>query len=187
MAHMDKYKKVSLSGGAILGIIITFIIIGGLIFLMIPTEKERIYKEYSAASSTLPVNHNLNEVSLKKLTKEVKKMDDDEFLIVYFGYSGCSNCVQQLGNIVTKTRDVLKVEEVLYLKSNDNEGDPLVKKSDLVKAFGNEEIGDKTPEIWVFKGGELLVSTVDYFNKDEETISWDTFWLRVEHEMGLNA
>ena len=183
MAQMDKYKKVSLNGGAILGLIITLIIIGGLIFLMVPTEKERIYNAYSAQSgNTLPVNHNLDEVSFKKLKKEIAKMEEDEFLIVYYGNTGCSNCVAQLGNIVTKTRDVLKVEEVLYL---DSTGD--FKTADIREAFGNDNIGDKTPEVWVFKGGQYLVSTVDYFNKDEETLSWDTFWLRVEHEMGLNA
>ena len=41
MAQIDKYKKVSFNGGTILGLVVTFIIIAGLIFLMIPTEKER--------------------------------------------------------------------------------------------------------------------------------------------------
>ena len=178
MAQIDKYKKVSFNGGTILGIIITFIIIGGLIFLMVPTEKERIYAEYSAVSgSTLPANHNLNEVSLKKLDKKVEKMDEDEYLIVYYGNTDCSGCLANLGTIVNKTQNILKVDEVLYL---DSTGDFTV--TELRETLGNDKIGDKTPEIWVFQGGKLIVSTADFYN-EEDGIKWDTFWLRVEHLM----
>lgn len=180
MAQIDKYKKVSFNGGTILGIIITFIIIGGLFFLMIPTEKERIYAEYNnslAGESTLPKNHNLNKVSLKKLDKKVEKMDEDEYLIVYYGNADCSGCLANLGTIVNKTQNILKVDEVLYL---DSTGDFTV--TELRETLGNDKIGDKTPEIWVFQGEKLIVSTADFYN-EEDGIKWDTFWLRVEHLM----
>ena len=178
MAQIDKYKKVSFNGGTILGLIVTFVIIFGLIFLMVPTEKERIFAEYNAVSGntlTTP-NHNLNEVSLKKLGRKISKMDKDEFIVVYYGASSCSSCLSNIGSIVDKTKNTLKLDEIYYLDSAN------VDTAELRDVLGNDTIGDKTPEVWVFYGGELLVSTSDYFN-EENGIKWDSFWLRVEHEM----
>ena len=177
MAQVDKYKKVSFNGGTILGLVVTFIIIAGLIFLMIPTEKERIYNDYSSQSgNTLAANHNLDEVSLKKLDKIIDKAAADEYIIVYYGATSCSACLSTIGNIVEKTRG-LGFEDLYYLNSDEYEDE-----ADIRVTLGDDSLAEKTPEVWVFNGGKLVASSLNHLN-EEDVMRWDSFWLEVEHLM----
>lgn len=183
MAQVDKYKKVSLNGGTIFGLLIFFIIVGGLIYLMIPTPKERIYNAYSKQEgNTLTVNHNLVEVSFKSLQKKVDKMKEDEYIIVYYGDTSCSSCVSNIGSIVTYTRDKLEIDEVLYLKSGNEDLD----EKDIQVAFENEKMGTITPEIWLFKNGKFVLGSFEtrFMTSDKTSVKWDTFWNNIANEMG---
>ena len=45
-----------------------------------------------------------------------------------------------------------------------------VTHDELRETLGNDKIGDKTPEIWVFQGGKLIVSTADFYNEEDGCI-----------------
>lgn len=77
----------------IVGLVITIFV--ALIFLLQPNDQKKIYKAYSSAGSTnLVEDHVFKSITVKDL---MKKIDNKEAVVFYFGSTGCSYCVTEIG------------------------------------------------------------------------------------------
>lgn len=173
MAKIDQYKKVK-NTNLIFASIITVLIIAIVVVLLLPNGQQKIYKAYAKQEgNTLPVDHVLKQVKVKKLV-ELSKGDD--IIFVYFGSDTCTNCVAVIGQVDETLRSA-GVDTIYYLKSNAS-----FKLSDSDTSYLTENIEGEftpngTPQVWAIQNGKIILNSDDHTDADDN-IKWSYFLSR---------
>lgn len=79
---MAKPQQVKLKKSAWIGIIVTVLALILFVILLIPTEKESIYKKFSSNSEFVE-DHIIDEVSLNKFEKLLEKSGEEKVYVLY--------------------------------------------------------------------------------------------------------
>ena len=162
----DKYRKVTpkvhpLTYAGIFGFILVTI---GLIFLFMPTEKEKIYNSYANLEGInleyFTEDHPFNQVKYKSslFNKGLKDIiEDQELVILYIGTPNCSACVSSIGAFAyyfdAKDRGYDMSDyfsQIYYLNSaSETKGFQELYENHLAITSG-------TPQLVVFQNGEVI-------------------------------
>ena len=166
---MAKPQKVKLKKSAWIGIIITAIVLVLFVILLIPTEKETIYKTFSS-NPDFTEDHIIDKVSLKKFKKLVEKSGDEPVYILFgsaehftetidvFNDYAVEKGIEKLYWLDSTDKDLDEEDEIddfgAYLRSvvgTSTTGSPLIKNSYL-KAFNLAQQQD----MFVAKNGKIV-------------------------------
>lgn len=167
---MAKPQQVKLKKSAWIGIIVTCLALILFIILLIPTEKEKIYKTFSATNQDFKEDHIIDQVSLSKFKKVLEKSKEERVYVLYSNVDTCSTQIAVI-NDLAKERGIDKVywldaadkkideddekeEFSTYLKGKigkDQNGNDLIKRSYLRKT----DIGTSL-DMFVFQNGTIV-------------------------------
>lgn len=143
---------------------LTIIIVVGILFLfaaliavLIPSDKEKIYKAYtSAGSPNLQQDHVFESISASKLIKVIKS---EEPIIVFFGNPSCSVCVTEIGYYDIQFQSYgLKesIKQIYYVDTNTLSAKMIKELQDTYK-FKLEA----TPELYYVNNGAIVLNRAD--------------------------
>lgn len=166
---MAKPQKVKLKKSAWIGIVVTVIALVLFIILLIPTEKESVYKTFSS-NADFTEDHIIDKISLKKFKKLVEKSEDEPVYILFgsaehftetidvFNDFAVENGIKKLYWLDSTDSDVDEDDEIddfgSYLRSvvgTSTTGSPLIKNSYL-KGFN---LGQQQ-DMFVAKNGKIV-------------------------------
>lgn len=170
-----------------------------MVFCLIPTKQQRFYNKWYSSSNSLQLDNVFEEVSYKKLKKNIEKnADNDELIYVYYATEQDSTSVTNIGildhytNKYEKSNDdthydidtiyVYNAKEAYELNTDDDdEVDALEEKED----WFNDHLGADIEEIsltsyaqlWIFQGGEMVYSSATLLADEQGSDQGSNFTL----------
>ncbi len=180
------YRKTKFQFTKPLGLLIAFfavILVVGIITVQ-PTKKERLYNAFidDSGSNILEVDHNLEEVNVKQLKKQVESAEQGKYIFLLYGSASSSETVSNLSAIMQYT-EYFEIETLYFLDSTnysasvDDDGNTVTKIEDSTVGKLANEINIKgvtakaflqAPGILVFKNNECVFSFADYYNDEDQ-------------------
>ena len=158
----DKYNKVTpkVHPYTYVGILGFLIVIVGLIFIFMPTEKEKIYTSYISQQNVdkefFKKDHPFDQVKYKStlFNKGLDNiLDDEELVILYIGNPLCAACVNNIGAFA-HYYNLFEMNEffdqIYYLN---NAEDPKGLEA-LNESY--QQITTSTPQLVVFHNGTII-------------------------------
>lgn len=170
----DKYTKVQpkvhpLTISAIVGF---FVLIIALVIVLQPSNKKSVYNQYEAfATGDLTEDHPFYEVNYKSslFKKGLKKIiEKDEIVVVYIGSPDCTSCQKHIGAFQKyyEQQEMQSYFDTIYYYNP-------VKSTDQFDQFIEdfEGVKETTPQLIVFKNGEILTQFVVVNAEDSQIVN----------------
>ena len=144
---------------------LTIIIVVGVIFIfaaliavLIPSDKEKIYKAYTnAGSPNLQENHVFETISTSNLAKVI---DSKVPVVVFFGNTSCGSCVTEIGfyDIEFKAQGLKEPIGVIYYVDTTQMSQASMQSLKTKYAF----VFEGTPELYFLNNGAIVEKRADY-------------------------
>lgn len=158
----DKYNKVTpkVHPYTYVGIIGFIMIIVGLIFIFMPTEKEKIYQSYISQQNVdkefFKKDHPFDQVKYKSslFNKGLEDIiDDEEFVMLYIGNPSCAACVNNIGafQYYYDLTDMNEYFDRIYYLNNAEDPKGL---ATLNESY--QQITTATPQLVIFHNGTII-------------------------------
>ena len=177
----DKYSKVTpkVHPYTYVGILGFLIVIVGLIFIFMPTEKQKIYNAYISQQNIdkefFKKDHPFDQVKYKStlFNKGLEDiLEDEEFVILYIGTPTCAACVNNIGAFA-HYYDLFEMDNyfdrIYYLNSAD---DP---KGLTTLNESYQQITTSTPQLVVFHNGSIIRTFAVGAGTDRTSINQTVF------------
>lgn len=167
---MAKPQQVKLKKSAWIGIIVTCLALILFVILLIPTEKEKIYKTFSETNQEFKEDHIIDKISVNKFKNLLEKSKEERVYVLYSTVDTCSSQINIINDLAQERgidkiywldaadkkidEDEEKEEFSAYLKGKigkDQNGIDLIKRSYLRKT----DIGT-TLDMFVFQNGTIV-------------------------------
>ncbi len=158
----NKYSKLKPKIKPLPFIILGAVIVAITIFAIVlrPNKKNSFYESYKSAD--IPKNHIFKEITLKELAK---KQADKEKMLVYIGYPGCSNCVNEVKyyyiEFFNEGLDEY-FESIYYIDLTKIKQKDFEKIAELYGVTANQETGQFNAFLFYFEEGEIKVNRNSY-------------------------
>jgi hypothetical protein len=179
------------------------VLIGIMIYCLIPTAKQSFYNTWYTSSNNLLLDNQFEDASYDKLKK---KIDNKERVYVFYGYDGDDTSKTDLGILDHYTNkyvgtnadthyDIDKIyvynaKEAATLNSDDEKAvakfDEKVDYFNSIKSSDiNKDINLKTYcQLWIFDNGQLVFSSADIINDSQGSSQGANFTLAAIKGLG---